>query len=321
MQDLGTACLMKGLQMATTAIAWTSNNPALSSTTTQPSFSQSFVSIKPTTINRSRSRYFAVKPMMFEQRKINPYGFKSPAFNARKLYSTKGYPSAIPMQVRVTNDNVAKVSVNNVQSRDNSPQSQNSYVFYSGQQNPFQINWFPEKQYQNGKLNEDIQLLNGLKSSLGMLNAQAMNLKQRTQLLYTEARRKRLKFFDGLLRHTNRIIDDKQYETKRSIEEIDNVLDRLQQQQHFDVFQKFQQQFSGLPVFRYPNGMRRPQRKIEPINQKQIDQLLSIGLRNAQEMMRTVKHLNEAFDEFEDQFNFPRFEPNRIEDDSMNEIF
>lgn len=87
------------------------------------------------------------------------------------------------------------------------------------------------------------------------------------------------------------------------------------------MFQKFQQQFSGLPVFRYPNGMRRPQRKIEPINQKQIDQLLSIGLRNAQEMMRTVKHLNEAFDEFEDQFNFPRFEPNRIEDDSMNEIF
>lgn len=94
MQDLGTACLMKGLQMATTAIAWTSNNPALSSTTTQPSFSQSFVSIKPTTINRSRSRYFAVKPMMFEQRKINPYGFKSPAFNGEIEYGIEIYSNS-----------------------------------------------------------------------------------------------------------------------------------------------------------------------------------------------------------------------------------
>lgn len=54
------------------------------------------------------------------------------------------------------------------------------------------------------QLKKDMELLNSLKTSLGILNAQALNVKQRTVLLYQEAKRRRLLFFDGLLKQTHR---------------------------------------------------------------------------------------------------------------------
>ena len=61
----------------------------------------------------------------------------------------------------------------------------------------------PSLQSQHQTYAEELHLLQSLKQSLGILGAQAMNLKQRAMLLYREARRKKLYFFDALLSRTH----------------------------------------------------------------------------------------------------------------------
>lgn len=51
-------------------------------------------------------------------------------------------------------------------------------------------------------LNEELEMLLSLKRSLGILSAQATNIKQRSSMLYRESRKRRLYFFDMLLSKT-----------------------------------------------------------------------------------------------------------------------
>ena len=57
----------------------------------------------------------------------------------------------------------------------------------------------PSKEFE-----EELELLQSLKLSLGVLSAQAMNLKQRSAILYRESRKRKLYFFDRLLSRTHR---------------------------------------------------------------------------------------------------------------------
>ena len=60
-----------------------------------------------------------------------------------------------------------------------------------------------QQQQQQGQYSEELEMLRSLKRSLGVLSAQALNLKQRSALLYREARRRKLYFFDALLSRTH----------------------------------------------------------------------------------------------------------------------
>jgi len=51
-----------------------------------------------------------------------------------------------------------------------------------------------------------------------------------------------------------------------------------------------------------------------PPDVKELDALILDALRHAKRMMSIVRELNEALDEFEEQFNLPRFEPNSIDE-------
>lgn len=68
------------------------------------------------------------------------------------------------------------------------------------------------------------------------------------------------------------------------------------------------------------NHGRKSRQTAPLIEQKEIDQLMLDALNHAKRMMAIVKELNVALDEFEDQFNMPRFEPNFI-DESKDEDF
>ncbi len=66
-----------------------------------------------------------------------------------------------------------------------------------------QSNLQQQQQQQQGQYSEELEMLRSLKRSLGVLSAQALNLKQRSALLYREARRRKLYFFDALLSRTH----------------------------------------------------------------------------------------------------------------------
>ena len=99
------------------------------------------------------------------------------------------------------------------------------------------------------------------------------------------------------------------------MDNIDDTINRIKRHQkkmaNYQNKLRRNQRFSDPD--RYPNGMKKPI-KLPELNQKQIDRLMLYGLNHAKHMMSTVKQLNEALDEFEEQFNFPRFEPNSIDD-------
>lgn len=58
--------------------------------------------------------------------------------------------------------------------------------------------------------------------------------------------------------------------------------------------------------------MRKRNARNSKIDPRELDQLIIDALGHAKRMMNVVKELNEAMDEFEEQFNLPRFEPNRV---------
>ena len=190
------------------------------------------------------------------------------------------------------------------------------------------------------KIKEDLELLSSLKSSLGILNAQASNIKQRTKLLYTEAKRRRMMFFDRLLLQTNRyvslnfnppkavdyffcsIITEKRDKTSHTIDIIEVTMNRMRKQQAVKAYNKYRRNMRLVdPSFdRYPNGMLKPLPKVPEINQRQIDQLMVNCVDHSKQMMAVIGQLNEALDEFEMQFNFPRFEPNSIIDEYLKDV-
>ncbi len=57
---------------------------------------------------------------------------------------------------------------------------------------------------------------------------------------------------------------------------------------------------------------RMRKRNTSKVDPKEVDQLIMDALNHAKRMMSIVRELNEAMDEFEEQFNLPRFEPNRV---------
>lgn len=61
-------------------------------------------------------------------------------------------------------------------------------------------------------------------------------------------------------------------------------------------------------------------RNTSKIDPREVDQLILDALNHAKRMMTIVRELNEAMDEFEEQFNLPRYEPNRVlqEDNSLD---
>lgn len=99
------------------------------------------------------------------------------------------------------------------------------------------------------------------------------------------------------------------------MDEIDDAIDRLNKhqqaiQKELNAGSNQRLQFSQP---RYPNGMRKATPSLQ-LDKRILDRLMLTGIDRANKLMDTVKHLNEALDEFEDQFNFPRFEPNSIDD-------
>ncbi|OTF70060.1 hypothetical protein BLA29_007163 [Euroglyphus maynei] len=144
----------------------------------------------------SVSRHFSVTPMMMINKKMNP--FKTPADNARLMYESNGFRDQIkplrrPPKVRTK---FQSTSVN--------AQSGISVPAFPSNRNPF-LSSAPKVEL-DPKIKEDLELLSSLKLSLGILNAQASNIKQRTKLLYGEAKRRRMMFFDRLLLRTNRYV-------------------------------------------------------------------------------------------------------------------
>ncbi|KAH9422845.1 hypothetical protein DERP_008108 [Dermatophagoides pteronyssinus] len=261
------------------------------------------------------SRHFSVSPMI--NRKINTSNqFKTPADNARSKYALNGYRDQIKPLRRPP-----KVQTRFQPTSENDPSRQEiSTPLFPTNRNPFLSN-VPKIEL-DPKIKEDLELLNSLKLNLGVLNAQASNIKQRTKLLYGEAKRRKMIFFDRLLLRTNSIITEKRDKTSRTIDTIDVTMNRMRKQQTIKAYNKYRRNMRLMDqnFDRYPNGMLKPLPKVPEINQTQIDQLVTDCENHSKQMMEVIRELNEALDEFEVQFNFPRFEPNSIIDEYLKDV-
>lgn len=107
-------------------------------------------------------------------------------------------------------------------------------------------------------------------------------------------------------------MNEKQDETRNAIIDIENTIEQIEQHQHGSGW-------ASLRKLRYYLGddgsakRMKKQNLVAPIDRKEIDRLIEDVLKHAQRMMLIIKELNEALDEFEEQFNMPRYEPNNIE--------
>ncbi|XP_046917273.2 uncharacterized protein LOC124497642 [Dermatophagoides farinae] len=289
MKDLGVSCLKKSLDM------------------TPPENLDG---------RNSESRHFSVAPMMIDKRMNVSNSFKTPADTARLMYALNGSRDQIKLLRRPpkVQTKFQSTSVNN------HPKQGVSTPHFPLNRNPF-LSSVPKIEL-DPKIKEDLELLSSLKSSLGILNAQASNIKQRTKLLYTEAKRRRMMFFDRLLLQTNSIITEKRDKTSHTIDIIEVTMNRMRKQQAVKAYNKYRRNMRLVdPSFdRYPNGMLKPLPKVPEINQRQIDQLMVNCVDHSKQMMAVIGQLNEALDEFEMQFNFPRFEPNSIIDEYLKDV-
>ncbi|KAI2810427.1 hypothetical protein RDWZM_002592 [Blomia tropicalis] len=294
------------------------------------------------------TRHFSVKPMMYSNGGLRrKSGVKSPATKARDLFTSRGYSSVHPIvksskrvesteldpRIESTTESSSYgvddewrqtdlvepiIPIGSIGS--NSPPSNNN-----GQKIPFRPNRPPQ-------FVEELEMLASLKRSLGILCAQALNLKQRTILLYREARRRKLHFFDALLVKTHRFISEKLDETRNAIADIDQAIQQIRHHNEVMAFNQLRRTFyyrSGggrsFQMRRRPSSMRRRSDQsttttstTSTIDQRELDQLIIDALNHAKRMMTIVRELNEALDEFEEQFNLPRFEPNNIDDNSLD---
>lgn len=118
------------------------------------------------------------------------------------------------------------------------------------------------------------------------------------------------------------IITEKRDKTSRTIDTIDVTMNRMRKQQTIKAYNKYRRNMRLMDqnFDRYPNGMLKPLPKVPEINQTQIDQLVTDCENHSKQMMEVIRELNEALDEFEVQFNFPRFEPNSIIDEYLKDV-
>lgn len=99
-------------------------------------------------------------------------------------------------------------------------------------------------------------------------------------------------------------ISDKLEETRNAIKDIDASIMEIRQHQQINSFNNLRKTLYGSNITK----------KSIRISQKDIDELMLDALNHAKRMMTIIKELNQALDEFEDQFNLPRFEPNSIDE-------
>lgn len=129
-----------------------------------------------------------------------------------------------------------------------------------------------------------------------------------------------------------RFISEKLDETRNAIADIDQAIQQIRHHNEVMAFNQLRRTFyyrSGggrsFQMRRRPSSMRRRSDQsttttstTSTIDQRELDQLIIDALNHAKRMMTIVRELNEALDEFEEQFNLPRFEPNNIDDNSLD---
>ena len=139
-----------------------------------------------------------------------------------------------------------------------------------------------------------------------------------------------------ILYHKHRYITTKQEETRNAIADIDQSIEEINHHHAVaalnnlrrTVFYYYYDQSANNDNNRFNNNNKKRQYILAHKHQntttagvdpRDLDQLILDALEHAKKMRTIVAELNEALDEFEEQFNLPRFEPNFIDDNNNND--
>lgn len=118
----------------------------------------------------------------------------------------------------------------------------------------------------------------------------------------------------------NSFISEKQEETRDAIDDLDGMVGQIKKHQkvtNLNNLRKLRYYLemdgTGSDIYaNYKKGTKSPE-KAPQIDRREVDKMIEDALKHANKMMAIIKELNQALDEFEEQFNLPRFEPNNIE--------